>query len=174
MKNLEASKQKAQFTILSSDSTNGDGGFGVGTLDLNNITPLIIDVEHEEVFIDMGALHGRSSIEKKVRFSSERDHVGDSFQTYWIVWVAIESSTNGPYYAGCTASEVLVSKEEKRIKLGYKSLPEQVNMLDKAIKGKFVLDHLDPKSKQLLYSFLKNFNINYWEQSSQLFKEESR
>lgn len=173
-KNMEASKQKAQFTILSSDSTNGDGGFGVGTLDLNNITPLIIDVDHEEVFIDMEALHGRSRIEKKVRFSPERDHVGESFHTYWIVWLAMETSSNGPFYAGCTASEVLVSKEEKRIKLGYKSLPEQVNMLDKAMKGKFLLDHLDPKPKELLFRFLKNFNINYWEQSPQLLKEESR
>lgn len=58
-------KKKIQFNILSSDSTNGDGGFGVGTLDLNNITPVIIDVEREDVFIDMEALHGRSRIEKK-------------------------------------------------------------------------------------------------------------
>jgi len=44
-------KEKIHFTILSNDSTDGDGGYGVGTLDLNNVTPVIIDCEKEHVFI---------------------------------------------------------------------------------------------------------------------------
>ncbi len=35
--------KKMAFTILKNDSTDGDGGFGVGVIDLNNITPIIID-----------------------------------------------------------------------------------------------------------------------------------
>lgn len=61
-------KEKIHFTILSNDSTDGDGGYGVGTLDLNNVTPIIIDGEKEHVFIDLEALHGRSIIEKKCVF----------------------------------------------------------------------------------------------------------
>lgn len=83
----------------------------------------------------------------------------------------MQISSSGAYYAGCTASEVLVSKEERRIKLGYKSLPEQVNMLDKAMKGNVIIDHLDSKSKQLLCHFLKSFNEEYWEKSPQILKE---
>ncbi|MFE6170227.1 YwhD family protein [Viridibacillus arvi] len=169
---MEPFKKKIQFNILSSDSTNGDGSFGVGTLDLNNITPVIIDVEREDVFIDMEALHGRSRIEKKVRFAPNREHAGQDYFTYWIVWIAMQTSSSGAYYAGCTASEVLVSKEERRIKLGYKSLPEQVNMLDKAMKGNVIMNHLDSKSKQLLYHFLKSFNEDYWAQSPQILKEQ--
>ena len=168
---MESTNNKAQFNIISNDSTDGDGGFGVGTLSLNNITSVIIDVDNEEIYIDMEALHGRSRIEKKVRFSPNREHAGEDFFTYWIVWIAMERSSNGAYYAGCTASEVLVSKEERRIKLGYKSLPEQVNMLDKAMKGKFIIDHLDQKAKVLLHNFLKNFNENYWEETPQLLKD---
>lgn len=158
-------KEKKHFIILSNDSTDGDGGYGVGTLDLNNVTPIIIDCENEHVFIDLEALHGRSKIEKKVRFSPNLSHASDDYYRYWIVWVALQTAQNGPYYAGCTASEVRVSKEERRIKLGYKSLPEQVNYLDKALKGKFLLDHLDSNSKKLLYQFLSGFNEEYWKHS---------
>lgn len=61
-------KKKMHFTILSNNSTDGDGGYGVGTLDLNNVTSIIIDCEKEQVFIDLEALHGRSIIEKKFVF----------------------------------------------------------------------------------------------------------
>lgn len=165
-------KEKLHFTILSNDSSDGDGGYGVGTLDLNNVTPLIIDCENECVYIDLEALHGRSIIEKKVRFSPDLTHASDDYYRYWIVWVAIQVGQNGPYYAGCTASEVRVSKEERRIKLGYKSLPEQVNYLDKALKGKFILNHLDAKSKRLLYQFLAGFNEQYWQQSPEEIKQQ--
>jgi len=165
-------KEKMHFTILSNDSTEGDGGYGVGTLDLNNVTPIIIDCENEHVFIDLEALHGRSKIEKKVRFSTDLAHASDDYNRYWIVWVALQVGENGPYYAGCTASEVRVSKEERRIKLGYKSLPEQVNFLDKALKGKFLLNHVDSISKKLLYQFLTDFNEEYWKHSPEELKQQ--
>ncbi len=165
-------KKKMHFTILSNDSTDGDGGYGVGTLDLNNVTSIIIDCEKEQVFIDLEALHGRSIIEKKVRFSSDLAHASDDYYRYWIVWVAIQISQNGPYYAGCTASEVRVSKEVRRIKLGYKSLPEQVNYLDKALKGKVLLKHVDSNSKKLLYQFLSEFNEEYWKYSPEELKQQ--
>lgn len=66
------SKQKMSFTILSGDSTDGDGGFGIGSINLDNMTPLIIDPEENDVFIDMDALHAKSKIEKMVRFKPER------------------------------------------------------------------------------------------------------
>lgn len=165
-------KEKMHFTILSNDSTDGDGGYGVGTLDLNNVTSIIIDCEKEHVFIDLEALHGRSKIEKKVRFSPDLAHASSDYYRYWIVWVAIQVNQNGPYYAGCTASEVRVSKEQRRIKLGYKSLPEQVNYLDKALKGKFLLQHIDSLSKKLLFQFLSEFNEAYWKHSPEELKHQ--
>lgn len=65
-----------------------------------------------------------------------------------------------------------VSKEERRIKLGYKSLPEQVNYLDKALKGKVILNHLDANSKRLLHQFLANFNEQYWQHSPEEIKQQ--
>ncbi|EEM02401.1 YwhD family protein [Bacillus pseudomycoides] len=165
-------KPKAVFNILSSDSTDGDGGYGVGTIDLNNVTPIIIDPEENKIFVDMEALHGRSVVEKKVRFRPDKTHAGDEPKLYWIVWVSLNSTKTGPYYSGCAACEVLVSREERRIKLGYKSMPEHVNNLDKAIKGKFVLSHMDEKSKNLLRHFLINHDEGFWNRSIEELKSQ--
>ncbi|WP_370542936.1 YwhD family protein [Geomicrobium sp. JCM 19055] len=62
-------KQGSGFNILSGDSTDGHGGFGVGSLSLDNLTPVIIDPVEERVFIDMGAIHARSEIEKKSKIA---------------------------------------------------------------------------------------------------------
>lgn len=161
----------SQFNILSGDPTKGDGGFGVGALSLDNITPIIIDIENEDVYIDMEALHGRSKIEKKVRFTADKTgFLEDSFQ-YWIVWIKLDRNVQGPYYSGAGACEVLVSKEERRIKQGYKSMPEHVNTLDKALKNKFIVDKMDSHSKKLLKNFLETFNKDYWDNSSDELKQ---
>lgn len=165
-------KQLVLFNILSNDSTDGDGGFGVGTLDLNNVTPIIIDPEDNKIFIDMDALHGRSAVEKKVRFRTDKTHAGDDPKHYWIVWTCLKTTKDGPYYSGCTACEILISREERRIKLGYKSMPEHVNNLDKAIKSKVFLSHMDKKSKSLLKSFLLSYDKDFWGRSSEELKEQ--
>lgn len=154
--------KKIAFTILKNDSTDGDGGFGVGVIDLNNITPIIIDCDKDEAYIDIDALHGRSQIEKKVRFSPDKAHATEDYYAYWIVWMAMEVNDKGPYYHAITASEVRVAESEHRIKLGYKSLPEQVNFLDHAMKGKTIIAHMDARSKELLRAFLQQTNADYY------------
>ncbi|MDQ0273402.1 YwhD family protein [Cytobacillus purgationiresistens] len=158
-----------QFPILKNDPTRGEGGFGVGTLSLENITPIIVDPENHEAFIDMEALHARSRVEKKVRFQREKEGLIDP-QLFWIVWVAIDIGKNGAHFSGIGAADLLVSREERRIRLGYKSLPEHVNSLDKALKSKFQIDHMDDPSKAILKDFLLGYE-DYWNNSTSAFKE---
>lgn len=154
--------EKIPFTILKNDPTDGDGSYGVGVIDLNNITPVIIDCQKQLAYIDMEALHGRSSIEKKVRFSPDKAHATDDYHRYWIVWVAMQVNDAGPFYSALTASEIRVATAERRIKLGYKSLPEQVNFLDKALKGHSIVQHMDDRSKEVLRQFLYATNAAYY------------
>lgn len=158
-------KGKGEFNILSGDSTKGDGGFGVGVISLDNITPVIIDPQKKEVTIDIDALHARSQVERKVRFKPTKEGLGDA-NLYWIVWVATEVGKNGPYICGIAACEIQVSREERRIRPGYKSLPEHVNNLDKALKRKIIVDHMDDLSKQLLIDFLKTSHKDLWDNIS--------
>jgi len=153
-------KKGGGFTILS--STENHKGFGMGTLSLDNISPVIVDVEAGEAFIDMGALHARSAVEKRIKFLPNKEEVPNG-KPYWLVWVTIDRKEEGPYYAGVTACEMTIDEEIRR---GYKSLPEHVNKMDKSLKRHIMVEHMDEKSKKILGSFLKTFNEEMWSLSN--------
>lgn len=164
----EGKKKKVGFNIIKNDSTDGHGGFGVGTLNLENISPVIVDPEEGEAFVDIGALHARSVVEKGIKFTPNREDTPNG-KLYWLVWVAIERAEHGPYYAGVTGCEMTVNREIRR---GYKSLPEHVNNMDKSLKRKIIVSHMDESSKKILGKFLKIHNINMWENSSDQLRQE--
>ncbi|WP_019154010.1 YwhD family protein [Robertmurraya massiliosenegalensis] len=161
-------KKKVGFNIIKSDPMDGHKGFGVGTLSLDNISPVIIDVEAGEAVVDIGALHARSAVEKRIKFLKNKEEVPNG-KPYWLVWVTIDRKEDGPYYAGVTACEMTVDQEIRR---GYKSLPEHVNRMDKSLKRHIIVDHMDEKSKKVLADFLKNHNAEMWEGSSQQLKDD--
>jgi hypothetical protein len=154
-------KKKAQFNILPGDPTEGDGSYGVGTINLDNVTPVIVDPEAGEAHIDMGAMHARSKVERRVRFQYSKEEMADA-RLYWIVWVVTERGEKGPYYAGIGACEMRISREERRIRPGYKSMPEHVNHMDKALKHHVIVDNMDDKSRRILKDFLRNERPEIW------------
>lgn len=155
-------KKKMQFNIIKSDPTDGHRGFGKGALSLDNVSPVIIDVEAGEAVIDVGAMHARSAVEKGIKFLPDKNDVPNG-KPYWLVWVTVDRMEAGPYYAGVTACEMTVDREIRR---GYKSLPEHVNRMDKALKRHIIVDHMDGKSKQILQEFLLNHNKEMWNNST--------
>ncbi|WLR55265.1 YwhD family protein [Mesobacillus subterraneus] len=154
------------FNIIKNDPMDGHKGFGKGVLTLDNVSPVIIDVEAGEAAVEVGAMHARSAVEKGIKFLPDRNEVPDA-KLYWVVWVTIDRKEEGPYYAGVTACEMTVNREIRR---GYKSLPEHVNRLDKSIKRHIIVDHMDEKSKQILADFLKNHDPGMWERSEDKLK----
>ncbi len=165
---MDNQKKKMQFNIIKNDPMDGHKGFGKGSLSLENISPVIIDVDGEEAFVDIGAMHARSAVEKGIKFLTNKDEVPNG-KPYWIVWVAIERNEEGPYYAGVTACEMTVDRSIRR---GYKSLPEHVNNLDKAMKRKMITNHMDVKSKHLLKTYLKQHDADMWERSGEELKKQ--
>lgn len=164
----EKKKKPIGFNIIKNDPTEGHGGYGAGTLSLDNISPVIIDVDAGVAEVDVGAMHARSVVEKGIKFLSNRDEVPNG-KPYWLVWVTIDRKEEGPYYAGVTACEMTVDREIRR---GYKSLPEHVNRMDKSLKRQIIVDHMDPKSKKILTDYLQNHNLKMWELSSQQLKDD--
>jgi hypothetical protein len=168
---LEPGKKKKTigFNIIKNDPTDGHGGFGAGgALSLDNISPVFVDPEDGEAFVDIGALHARSVVEKGIKFSANREDAPNG-KLYWLVWVTIERTENGPYYAGVTACEMTVDREIRR---GYKRLPEHVNNMDKSLKRKIIVDHMDATSKQVLAGFLKKHDNGMWERSIKQLKQD--
>ncbi|KJL03350.1 YwhD family protein [Priestia aryabhattai] len=160
-------KKSIGFNIIKDDSTDGHGGYGVGALSLENISPVFVCPSDEEVFVDIGAMHARSVVEKGIKFLPNKDEVPNG-KLYWLVWVTIDRKQEGPYYAGMTACEMTVDREIRR---GYKSLPEHVNKMDKSLKRRIMVEEMDNKSKALLREFLKSHNEEVWTLSNDDLKE---
>jgi len=163
---VEKKKKSIGFNIIKNDPTDGHGGFGVGALSLENVSPVIIDVEAGEALVDIGAMHARSAVERGIKFTPNREEVPNG-KPYWLVWVTIDRKEEGPYYAGVAACEMTVDREARR---GYKSLPEHVNRMDKSLKRHVIVEHMDEKSKKVLADFLKNHDIEMWNRSSEELK----
>jgi len=160
-------KKSIGFNIIKDDSTDGHGGYGVGALSLENISPVFVCPSDEEVFVDIGAMHARSVVEKGIKFLPNKDEVPNG-KLYWLLWGKIDRKQEGPYYAGMTACEMTVDREIRR---GYKSLPEHVNKMDKSLKRRIMVEEMDSKSKDLLREFLKSHNEEIWTLSNDDLKE---
>lgn len=160
-------KKRQAFTIIKDDSTGGHGGFGVGSISLENMSSVIVDPNEDRAYLDMNAMHARSDIERRVKYFPNKEEVPDG-KLYWIVWVTSEANENGPYYAGVTGSELRVDRPNKR---AYKSMGEHVTHMEKSLKGRIVVDHMDEHSKKLLGNFLASFNEDMWNNSSEELKK---
>ncbi len=168
MTSEEKPKQKIGFTIIKDDPTDGHKGFGIGSLSLENVTPVFIDIEEKNAFIDIGAMHAKSAVEKGIKFTTNRED-SEGGKPYWLVWVTIDFKEDGPYYAGVTACEMVVNREKRR---GYKILADHVNRMDKSMKRKILVDFMDDTSKQVLTEFLQTHNQEMWDRSVEQLKED--
>jgi hypothetical protein len=160
---LEPEKKKIALSIVSSKVNHK--GFGAGAIDLSNVSSVIID--GDEAYLDMGALHAKSKIEKGIKFSMNKEDVPDG-RRCWIVWVAVDRTEEGAFYAGVTACEMLVDTEARR---GWKILPDHVNKMDQAMKRRVVLEGLNETEKAALRKQLVEHNEEWWNRSQQSLKD---
>lgn len=167
MNSKQSSNKKNRFTIIKEDSVDGHGGYGAGSISLENMSSVIVDPNEEKAYLDMDAMHARSEIERRVKYMPNREDVPNP-KKYWIVWVTVEQGEEGPYYAGVAGCELLVDKPNKR---AYKSMPEHVKNMEASLKGKIVVEHMDDLSKKLLGDYLATFNEGFWERSSEELKK---
>lgn len=159
-----AGKKPLSLNIISSNEKSKHKGFGAGSIDLNNVSPVIID--GGEAKIDIGAMHAKSKVERGIKFSQNREDVPNGRQV-WVVWVAMERTEEGQHYAGATACEMWIDAEAKR---GWKLLAEHVNKLDAALKRKIMLEGLGSEDKSALKHLLVNHNAEWWERTPEEFK----
>lgn len=163
MANEEKSKPKMGFTIIKNDPTDGHKGFGIGSLSLENVSPVIVDVAEGTATVDIGAMHAKSEVERGIKFTMNREDSAGG-KDYWLVWVTIDHKESGAYFAGATACEMVVNREKRR---GYKILADHVNRMDKSMKRHIIVDHMDAPSKKILADFLKSHNEEMWNNSEE-------
>ena len=149
MANEKKPKQKLGFTIIKDDPTDGHRGFGIGSLSLENVSPVIIDVEEGVARLKSVQCMLEVTLNEASNLRLNRED-SEGGKPYWLVWVTIDFKEEGPYYAGVTACEMVVNREKRR---GYKVLADHVNRMDKSMKRNIIVDHMDDKSKQILADF---------------------
>jgi hypothetical protein len=159
---MDTDKKKIALNIVSSKVNHK--GFGAGAIDLSNVSSVIID--GDEAYLDMGALHAKSKVEKGIKFSINKEDVPNG-RRCWIVWVAVDRNEEGPYYAGVTACEMLVDTEAK---LGWKILADHVNKMDYSMKRRIVLEGLNETEKAALKKQLMVHNEEWWNRSEEALK----
>ncbi|WP_239618171.1 YwhD family protein [Cohnella mopanensis] len=164
MENQEKPVEKKKLS-LNVVSNKEHKGFGAGSIDLSQVACVIID--EGEAYIDVGAMHAKSKIEKGIKFSPDKANVPNG-RPAWIVWVAVDRNENGSYYAGATSCEMLIDTEARR---GWKLLPDHVNRLDASLKRKYMLDNIGPVEKEALRKLLVEHNAEWWDHSPQALKD---
>lgn len=155
----KAGKKIFALNIISNEEKSKHKGFGAGSIDLNSLSPVIID--GDEVYIDIGAMHAKSKVEKGIKFSAERETVPAGRQV-WLVWVAVDRGPEGQFYGGMTACEMWIDTEARR---GWKLLAEHVNKMDYALKRRVILDGLTAEHKAALKKLLIDTNAEWWERT---------
>ena len=87
-----------KFNIIKNDPLDGHKGTNIGSISLDNIAPVFIDVANKEAFIDIGGMHARAQVEKGVKWINDKSEVeGEEAKEYWLS-VTTERSESGPYY----------------------------------------------------------------------------
>lgn len=168
MANEEKPKPKMGFTIIKNDPTDGHKGFGIGSLSLENVSPVIVDVAEGTAIVDIGAMHAKSEVERGIKFTMNREDSAGG-KDYWLVWVTIDHKESGAYFAGVTACEMVVNREKRR---GYKILADHVNRMDKSMKRHIIVDHMDEPSKKILADLLKSHNEEMWNNSDEKLRQD--
>jgi hypothetical protein len=162
MDQQDAKKKLNALTVVSNKEHKG---FGAGALDLSKLSSVIID--GTEAYIDMGAIHAKSKVEKGIKFTVNREDTPNG-RKCWIVWVVVgRDEQDQKYYAGVTACEMAIDSEARR---GYKILADHVNRMDYALKGRLMLDGLDDTEKAALRQLLIENSEEMWANSSETLK----
>jgi hypothetical protein len=162
MDQQDAKKKLNALTVVSNKEHKG---FGAGALDLSKLSSVIID--GTEAYIDMGAIHAKSKVEKGIKFTVNREDTPNG-RKCWIVWVVVgRDEQDQKYYAGVTACEMAIDSEARR---GYKILADHVNRMDYALKGRLMIDGLDDTEKAALRQVLIENSEEMWANSSETLK----
>lgn len=125
---------------------NAYGGRGAA------LTAVLVD--GEKAWFDEAALHGRTAVEQQVKWLSRREDVPNG-RTLYPVWVYIRPARRGEFqYFGLVASEMVI---DEAAGVGYKSLGDHVNRLEKAMKGHIDLELLDATARDALATALRTY-----------------
>ncbi|QSO54201.1 YwhD family protein [Alicyclobacillus curvatus] len=125
-------------------------------------------IDADRVYIDNGAIHAKSNLERGVQFVKTLEEV-PAPREVWVFWVTLKRNAEKDQgYHGVMPFRMWIDQEAK---LGYKSLAEQVNKMDKAVKGQVDVSDVPPAVLNQLKVFLQGVRADLWENAWPTFTE---
>jgi hypothetical protein len=119
--------------------------------------------------VDDALLHGRSSVERGIRWTlASPEAAPQGSETYYVAWVALRGGEGALSYHGVTLSRLVVHREER---VGWRSLPQQVNAMGDAAQGRVDLTGLPPELFTALHRLLVDKGHGAWERASEAFRQ---
>lgn len=122
-------------------------------------------LDGDEIFVDNGAIHAKSRLEFGVKFVASREEVPDARHIQGI-WITLKRQTNGLGYTGAMPFELWI---DDATKMGYKKLMEQVNQMDKAVRGQVDLTGLPKETIHKFGEHLQKIRPDLWENAADAF-----
>ncbi len=124
-------------------------------------TLLGILVRDGEAKVDDAVLHGRSDVERGIRFSGERGDLQPT-ETWGVVFVAMKSVPAGLYYQGATALQLFIDRPGRR---GFRDIAAAVNRMSDAVAGEIALEELLPPDRAAVALLLEERGRDVWERT---------
>ncbi|EJY55234.1 hypothetical protein URH17368_1974 [Alicyclobacillus hesperidum URH17-3-68] len=131
---------------------------------MKGISAVLMD--GDEVFVDNGAIHAKSRIELGIQFVKSLTEVPNPRRVIGL-WVTLKRFADGMGYSGAMPFELWIDADAK---LGYKKLAEQVNSMDKAVRGTVDLSQLTDAEIEAFASFLRQTRADLWEHAAEGFR----
>jgi len=155
---------------------HGEGGLYTEKLSLTGKSKHSVDdqmkglsalfVDGDEIFIDNGGIHAKSRIERGIQFVRTLEEVPNPKEVLGY-WITLHRFETGQGFYGAMPFTMYVDSEAA---IGYKNLSEQVNHMDKAVRGNVMTDQLSPELKKRIATFLKSVRADLWEHASEQFQ----
>jgi YwhD family len=123
-------------------------------------------VDGDRIFIDNGAIHAKSELERSVTFAKSKDELSSPRLVY-VFWITLKRSEGKMGFHGAMPFVIWIDEQAK---LGYKSLAEQVNKMDKAVRGQIDLSDIPDEVRLKVRDFLVNLRPDLWENAATAFR----
>lgn len=118
------------------------------------------------MFVDNGAIHAKSRVEMGIKFVEDKDAVPNPRHISGL-WITLKRTPTGMGYNGAMPFELWI---DAAAKLGYKKLSEQVNNMDKAVRGNVDLSRYSPEIIAKFGAFLESYRTDLWDNAPEPFR----
>jgi hypothetical protein len=123
-------------------------------------------VDGEKVFIDNGAIHAKSELERGITWVRDRSEVANGREVLGL-WITLHRFAHGQGYYGAMPFTLMI---DEAAKTGFKNLSQQVNYMDKAVRGTVDLSTVDVATRQRIKAFLQSIREDLWNNAQDSFK----